>query len=179
MRNGNLQAFLSAAAGFIALLFILPHPSLAATPTTLDISAPSSVEMDDTFTVSAYYMNMSNGTGICGATCAISGDWFSGIMDEQPSCYYSYDVTAPSFTGARTITVRCEKTDYDMKEVYANVNFEEKASSVSVSVAPAVQYAGMPVNVEASYVDDSEKVIYGADCKAFRRSGSKTRLTAH
>lgn len=160
----------------VSVFFSVMPSSLAATAATLNVTVPSSVEIERTFEVVAHYRDNTT-ADICDALCIVTGDWSGSYAMIQQGCYYLRNVTAPSTTGMRTVTVSCSKTGYDTQTNYENVYFENRDSEVSVTVSPGTLYAGTQMTVEASYDGSEDEFIYGADCQATLRSGSRALLT--
>lgn len=163
---------------FSVILFsVLPQPVLAWNATSLDVSAPSSVEMDDHFTVTAYYT--SNGTNICGATCKVEGGWldYTVFLTEDSSCVYENTISAYGSEGSYSPYVQCYKALYDSKTEYFSIDITEKYSSLSVSVSPSSPYPGGMVTVYAYYRDEDYYLILDGSCTAELTKGG-TYLTS-
>ncbi len=152
---------------FFAILFsVLPQPALAWNATSLSVSAPSSVEMDDHFTVTAYYK--SNGTNICGATCKVEGGWldYTVFLTEGSSCAYENSISAYGSGGSYSPYVQCYKAFYDSKTEYFSIDITEKSSQLSVSVSPSSPYPGDTITVYAYYRDGDGYLILDGSCTA-------------
>jgi len=161
---------------FLFMLFsVLPSPVLAQNITALQVSAPSSVEKDDSFQVTAYYT--SNGTNICGATCEIKGGWLTSTvyLSEGSGCIYENTaVSAYGSVGSYSPYVNCYKQYYDPQTKYFNIDITQKPSSLSVSVSPPSPYPGDSVTVQAYYRDEGNSLIPGASCTAdLKMSGAE------
>lgn len=157
---------------FSILLSVIPHTALAQNVTSLAVSVPSSVEMDDYFTVTAYYT--ANGTNICGATCRVEGGWLSSAvyLSEGSGCIYENTIYAYSTPGAYSLSVYCYKEYYESQTEYFNIDITEKSSSLSVSVSPSSPHPGDMVTIYAYYRDGDGYLIQDGSCTAdLKKSG--------
>ncbi|MCK4335588.1 MAG: hypothetical protein KAW40_02570 [Candidatus Aenigmarchaeota archaeon] len=156
---------------FSILLSVIPHTALAQNVTALQVSAPSSVEMDDNFKVTAYYT--SNGTNICGATCRVEGGWLSSpvYLYEGSGCIYENTIYAYSTPGAYSLSLYCYKQYYQSQTEYFIIDITEKSSSLYILIDPSFPFPGDPVTVYAYYRDGSNFLIQGALCTATLKKG--------
>lgn len=149
----------------------LPQAALAANVTTLSVSAPSSVEKDDSFQLAAYYV--SNGTNVCGASCEVKGGWLSSTvyLSEGSDCTYENAISAYGAPGGYSLSVNCYKQFYDSQTKYFSTEITRKTSSLSLSLNPSSPYPGDSVTVYAYYRDEGGSLILGASCTADLRMG--------
>jgi hypothetical protein len=157
---------------FVISLSILSQSAVAQNSTSLDVSAPSSVEMDDDFEVTAHYT--ANGTNICGATCKVEGGWleYTVFLTEGSGCVYENTISAYGSGGSYSPYVQCYKAFYDSKTEYFSIDITEKYSSLSVSVSPPSPYPGDKITIYAYYRDEDDYLIMDGSCTAeLRRSG--------
>ncbi|MEE9323607.1 MAG: hypothetical protein V3U72_03605 [Candidatus Aenigmarchaeota archaeon] len=154
-----------------SFIFILPQPALAQNATSLYVSAPSSVEMDDYFQLTAYYT--SNGTNICGATCEVDGGWlgYTVYLYEDSGCIYDNAISAYGTVGSYSPYVYCYKQYYDSQTEYFNIDITEKSSSLSLSLSTTSPFPGDLVTVYAYYRDESSFLIQDASCTATLEKG--------
>jgi hypothetical protein len=155
----------------LSAIVILPKPALAQNATTLQVSAPSSVKMDDSFTVAAYYA--SNGTNVCGATCEVKGGWLTSTiyLGEGSGCIYENDISAYGTPESYSLSVNCYKQFYDSQTKYFNIEITSKSSSLHFSLNPPSPYPGDSVTVYAYYRDEGGSLIGGASCTADLKMG--------
>jgi hypothetical protein len=157
---------------FMILFSVLPQAALAWNATTLDVSAPSSVEVDEDFALTASYT--SNGTSICGAACEVSGGWlgYTVFLTEGSGCIYQGTVSAYGSAGSYSPHVYCHKTFYDSQTEYFDIDITKKSSYVSLLISPPSPYPGDWVTVYAYYLDEDDYLIMDGSCTAeLRRSG--------
>jgi hypothetical protein len=151
--------------------FLLPKSALAQNITALQVFAPSSVEKDHSFQVTAYYT--SNGTNVCGATCGLSGGWLTSTLylGEDSACIYNNTISAYGVVGSYSLSVNCYKPYYDSKTQYFNIEITRKPSSLSLSLSPSSPYPGDSVPLQAYYRDEYNSLIQGASCTADLKMG--------
>lgn len=158
---------------FSALSFF-PFPATAQNATSLTISAPSSVENDDSFGVTLEYT--ANGSSICGASCEVSGGWLGYIAypSQGSGCLYEDTISAYGPAGEYSLQVYCYKVGYDSQLEYFDIEITEKSSSLSVSLSPDSPLPGEIVTVYAYYEDDGGSLIPDGTCTAdLTRNGEK------
>lgn len=156
---------------FLSWLLFMNSPVLAANATALDITAPSGVDINDDFTVTAAYS--SNGTDLCDATCMLDGGWLGGYihLSETPGCEYSALIQAPGYSGSHTLHVYCVKAGYDSQPGDFDIDIEMEGARLSVVFKPQSPYPGDTLIVDAFYEDGSGNLIYG-QCNAKLRENS-------
>jgi hypothetical protein len=152
----------TAATGVLFFLFCLPLDAAALNATDLDVTAPSSVDINEGFSVTAEYT--SNDTNLCDAVCSVSGGWISEpvYLSETPACEYSGTIYAPSYSDSYNLNFFCQKTGYDYKSVGSDIDVEKLDSYLSIAISPQQPYPGDTVNVYAYYVDDYDDSIQGS-----------------
>jgi hypothetical protein len=158
--------------GVFVFLLCFPNSAvLAQNATTLDVSAPSSVDIDEDFSVTAAYK--SNDTNLCGATCSVDDGWLSGpvYMSETAGCEYSAVINAPGDSGSYTLDVYCNKAGYDYQLDYFGIDVDKLDSELSVDISPASPSAGDTVSVNAYYKDDYGDAIAGSCSARLRENG--------
>jgi hypothetical protein len=166
----ELEVF-TAVMGLSLFLLYFPNTSvLAADATSLDVTAPNSVDIYEDFSVTAVYR--SNNTNLCNAACTIDGGWLSGSvsLSETPGCEYSRTINAPDYQGSYTLDVYCDKAGYDYQSEDFEIFIEKLGSDLSITFNPTAPYAGESVTVDAYYEDDYNNVIIGS-CNARLEEG--------
>ncbi len=133
----------------LALLVLAAY----ALPSSLTVSAPTSITVDDFFSIRATYT--SNGSLVCGASCSITGGWIgSGNMYES-GCEYFYDTTAPTPASSYSFTVTCNRTNYDIASSNFGIIVEKKSSTLTTYANPNNPSIGSTVEMSVYYSTSS------------------------
>lgn len=160
-----------ALAGFLLLICSPGASVVAAETTTLNVSAPSSVDISEGFSVTATYR--SNDTNLCSAICRISGGWLSGAvyLTETTGCEYSATLYAPDHSGSHILEVYCEKAGYGYRSEGFPMEVEKLDSELSVTTSPASPYPRDTVSVDAHYEDGYGDAIAGSCSASLEENG--------